>query len=61
MARRLRFGALVFVTAFVVNVVVVAVWPDGDVDWVTSAVVAAATAIALTAIVARSSSSDLGS
>lgn len=43
----LAYGAIVFLTTFVVNVGVTALWPNGDVDLSTSAVVAGATSFAL--------------
>lgn len=49
----LGFGVVVFVTTLLVNVVVVALWPDSSVEWLTSAVIAASTAVALTLVYRR--------
>jgi hypothetical protein len=53
MSKWLEFGLVVFVTTFLANVIVVALWPDSSVEWITSAVVAASTAIALTLVYRR--------
>lgn len=48
--RLLEFGAVVFVVTFVVNVLVVALWPDSSIDWAASFIVAGVAAIVLTII-----------
>ena len=53
MSKWLAFALVVFVTTFLANVVVVALWPDSAVEWMTSAVIAAATAVALTLVYGR--------
>lgn len=53
MSSWLGFALVVFITTFVANVVVVAIWPDSDVEWATSAVIAASTAIALALVYRR--------
>ncbi|MDH3250474.1 MAG: hypothetical protein OEQ47_16005 [Acidimicrobiia bacterium] len=50
----LAVGLVVFVATFVTNVVVVAVWPDNEVDWAASVIVAATTAVVLTFVFRRS-------
>lgn len=55
---KLAFAIVVFVAAFLANVIVVALWPDSTVEWITSAVIAAATAAALTLVYRRRG--DLG-
>jgi hypothetical protein len=47
------FALVVFVPTFLANLVVVALWPDNAVGWITSAVTAAATAVALTLVYRR--------
>jgi hypothetical protein len=47
-------GGVVFVVAFVVNVVVTVIWPGGDVRWVASLVVAASVAASVTFVIRRS-------
>lgn len=53
MTKWLEFAIVVFVTTFVANVIVVALWPDSAVDWITSAVIASATAVVLTLVYRR--------
>lgn len=53
MSSWLVFAIVVFVTTFLANVLVVSFWPESTVDWITSMVVAAASAIALTLIYRR--------
>lgn len=53
MSKWLAFAIVVFVTTFLANVIVVAFWPDSTVEWITSAVIAAATAVALTLVYRR--------
>lgn len=50
----LAVGLVVFVATFVTSVVVVAVWPDNEVDWAASVIVAATTAVVLTFVFRRS-------
>jgi hypothetical protein len=50
----LAVGLVVFVATFVTNVAVVAVWPDNEVDWAASVIVAATTAVVLTFVFRRS-------
>lgn len=52
MSRPIGFALTVFVTTLVVNVAVVAIWPDRSVEWVSSLVVAA-TASAVLAVLYR--------
>lgn len=54
MKTELAVGLVVFVATFVTNVAVVAVWPDNEVDWAASVIVAATTAVVLTLIFRRS-------
>ena len=53
MRRGLRFGTVVFLTTFAVNVAAVALTSNGDVRWLVSGVVAAVTPIALTLMYRR--------
>lgn len=58
MSKWFAFAIVVFVTTFLANVIAVALWPDSTVEWITSTVVAAATAVALTLVYRRRD--DLG-
>lgn len=55
MDRWYAFALVVFATTFIVNIVVVAVWPDRSVEWLTSAVVAAVVSVVLTVLARRQS------
>ncbi|MGD2100975.1 MAG: hypothetical protein PVG83_01965 [Acidimicrobiia bacterium] len=55
MDRWYAFAFVVFATTFIVNVVVVALWPDRSVEWLTSAVVAGVVSVVLTVLARRRS------
>lgn len=55
MDRWYAFALVVFATTFIVNIVVVAIWPDRSVEWLTSAVVAAVVSVVLTVLARRQS------
>ncbi|NIA24413.1 MAG: hypothetical protein GWP04_02470 [Gammaproteobacteria bacterium] len=50
MGHSLRLALVVFVSAFLVNVVVQGLWPDRSIDWYAAVVIAAATAAALAVV-----------
>jgi len=50
MGHSLRLTLVVFVSAFLVNVVVQGLWPHRSIDWYVAVVIAAATAVALAVV-----------
>ena len=50
MGSSLRLSLVVFVVAFLANVVVQGLWPDRGIDWYAAVVIAAATAVALAVV-----------
>ncbi|NOY56557.1 MAG: hypothetical protein GXP34_11290 [Actinobacteria bacterium] len=50
MGRSPRLALVVFVSAFLVNVVVQGLWPHRPIDWYAALVIAAATAVALVVV-----------